>query len=126
MSFTNFIEDKNANTLSFYSAKDIGFINNANIKDIITLSKKTNDTARLCLHKSSDDLLQLMLIFHPFKKDISLKKYTKQSGIYMLVDGEFLIEFYNDDKKLVNTIHLSKQTTIMCKILGQSYEEITI
>ena len=84
MSFENFTQDLDANTLSFYAKNSLGLIQEKDIKKIIKLSAKIQDTARLSLHTSAESMLQLMLIYHPFKKKIDIKKYLETPSIYRM------------------------------------------
>ena len=85
MSFENFTQDLDAKTLSFYAKDSLGLIQEKDIKKIIKLSAKIQDTARLSLHTSAESMLQLMLIYHPLKKKIDIKKYLEMgcAGVQM-------------------------------------------
>ncbi len=126
MVFENFREDAKANTSSFYCKNDFGFIDKSDIEKIKQIAKQDQDTARLSLHNSAEDSLQLMLIYHPYKKDIGIKKYTEQSSIYILVEGEFIIEFYNDTKELVGKTYCAKDKVNICKIPSSQYYKMNI
>jgi cupin fold WbuC family metalloprotein len=127
MSFENFTQDLDANTLSFYANNSLGLIQEEDIKEIIKLSKKTQDTARLSLHNSAENVLQLMLIYHPFKKQIGIKKYIETPSVYMLLEGEFILEFYNESKELTNSIHFSNGKTKIATVpMGQYYKMLIL
>ena len=127
MSLENFTQDLDAKTLSFYAKNSLGLIQEKDIKEIIKLSIKTQDTARLCLHNSTESMLELMLIYHPFKKKIDIKKYLETPSIYMLLEGEFVLEFYNENKELTNSIHFSDDKTKIATVpMGQYYKMIIL
>jgi len=127
MSFENFTQDLDAKTLSFYAKDSLGLIQEKDIKKIINLSAKIQDTARLSLHTSAESMLQLMLIYHPFKKKIDIKKYLETPSIYMLLEGEFILEFYNENKELTSSIHFSDDKTKIATVpMGQYYKMIIL
>ncbi|EEP0885868.1 WbuC family cupin fold metalloprotein [Campylobacter fetus] len=111
--------DKNAKTPTFFIG-ECGSISEQNINELKKYALKNNTTARLNLFSDSTDLLQYMLIFHPYKKDIKCQKFIEQSSIYMALDGNFSITLYNDDmsinkefvlnKKLNKTVRIPKNT----------------
>ena len=127
MSFENFTQDLDANTLSFYAKNSLGLIQEKDIKEIIKLSIKTQDTARLSLHNSTESMLQLMLIYHPFKKKSGIAKYLETPSIYILLEGEFILEFYNESKELTNSIHFSNDKTKIATVpIGQYYKVVVL
>ncbi|AHE94902.1 TPA: WbuC family cupin fold metalloprotein [Campylobacter fetus subsp. venerealis] len=110
--------DKNAKTPTFFIG-ECGSISEQNINELKKYALKNNTTARLNLFSDSTDLLQYMLIFHPYKTELT-HKYIAQHSIYMLLEGEFKIIIYNDDmsinkefvlnKKLNKTVRIPKNT----------------
>jgi cupin fold WbuC family metalloprotein len=126
MSFENFTQDLDANTLSFYAKNSLGLIQEKDIKEIINLSIKTQDTARLCLHNSTESMLELMLIYHPFKKKSGILKYLDTPSIYMLLEGEFILEFYNESKEVTKSIHFSNDKTKIATVPKGQYYKTTI
>ncbi|AGZ82395.1 WbuC family cupin fold metalloprotein [Campylobacter fetus] len=99
--------DKNAKTPTFFIG-ECGSISEKDINELKKYALKNNTTARLNLFSDSTDLLQYMLIFHPYKKDIRYQKFTEQSSIYMALDGNFSITLYNDDMSVQNKTILGK------------------
>lgn len=124
--FNNFIEDENAKTKSYFSKNDFGVITQEDIRHIIKLGKKGQDTVRLSLHSSSSSLLQLMLIYHPYKKDIPIQKFIKQESIYMLVDGEFKIELLNNKYEITSESYFSSDKVSMCIVPKNEFYKMSI
>lgn len=124
--FKGFNQNTSAKTPSFFLSDGFGGISAEAKKDLIDLGKRTNDTVRLCLFNSPDDLLQLMLIYHPYKKNIDIQKFIEQTSIYMLVEGEFEIELFDDSLTTIKTEYISKTGNIMFRIPNGVYFKMRI
>lgn len=124
--FDGFVQNAAAKTPSFFLAGGVGAISSKMQKELVELGEKTGDTVRLCLFNSPEDLLQLMVIFHPYKKNIDIQKFTEQTSIYTLIDGEFEIELLDDNFESQERIHLCKTGNVMARIPSGRYYKMRI
>ena len=124
--FKKFTKDKKALSDSFFLTKLFGGISQKDQLDLIEQGDKTKETVRLCLHNSPDDLLQMMLIYHPVKKDIDTKKYISQSSIYILLEGEFIIELFDEEHKSVEIVKMDKKNTMMYRIPKNQFYKVSM
>lgn len=114
--FKNFEEDINAKTPSYFLKDIVGGIEIKQQKELVALGQKLKKTVRLCLHQSSDDLLQVMCIYHPEVKEIPVKKYLHQDSIYMILDGILELKLLDESFVEYEKIVLSKEAFIMYRI----------
>ncbi|MDD3465834.1 MAG: WbuC family cupin fold metalloprotein [Campylobacterales bacterium] len=122
----NFFLDNNAKTTSYFMNAALGGISNDDISNLIKLGNKYKETVRICLHGSADDLLQMMLIFHPVPKTINPKKYISQDSIYMILDGIISMKFFDDELKVSSTIQMSQSNNSIFRIPKNQIYKIEI
>jgi len=104
----------------FFNTEDIAKINKNNIlylKDIA--SKSSRKTSRICLHKSTDDLLQEMVIV--LNKDGYRRphKHIDRSETICIIEGRLFLIIFDDEGKVKNKIFMDKDSdkgNIMCRL----------
>ncbi|MDE5603117.1 MAG: hypothetical protein K2I71_04260 [Helicobacter sp.] len=83
---------QNAKTPSYFCQKDFIGIG-GDLKNILMhLGARWNESIRYCLHKSPQDFLHIMLIYHPYPKLIKEQIFENTDSYYLLLKGVFELE----------------------------------
>ena len=124
----NFIEDKNAKSLSFFFRK-----NNKNAildKSLINLmkkvSKKLDVDLRLNLHSSPNDSYHDMIILQRKKYKCPIHKHLTTGESIKIIYGSLDIIFYNKKKIIISRVSLNTKNNIIYRIPTKLYHSIKV
>lgn len=107
-----FKESKKAKTPSFFSVNDFLGIS-VQMRDVLVrLGDLYGESVRYCLHKSPNDFLHTMLIYHPCKKTIPKQLFLKADSYYFLIKGSFKLINLNSGE----VIMLDDESCLVAKI----------
>lgn len=119
-------EDLNAKTTTFFPLINFPYISTEMVLELKKIAKEKRETARICLHESSDSLLQFMLIFHPERKKINIQKFLQQDSIYMLIEGEFSISMLDENLSVLQKINFSQTSNQLFFIPKNNFYKLEI
>lgn len=91
----NFIEEKNAKTKT-YSLKNSNCKITQEVYNFLEEELKEHSIVRVCLHSSSDELTQVMIIAITKKASIKFHKNLHKNKIYHIIKGKMRIELKDE------------------------------
>ena len=97
----DFREEKSAKTPSFFSLLDFCGISNKQKESLVKMGDEMKETVRYCLHKNVGDSLHVMLIYHPYKKEIGEQIFNHTDSYYFLLDGAFKLINLQDKSEII-------------------------
>lgn len=84
-----FCASKSAKTPSFFALGGFVGISKEMAEALVEFGDSCKESVRYCLHNSPKDSLHLMLIYHPYKKEIPEQIFQHTDSYYILQSGEF-------------------------------------
>lgn len=87
--FNAFETFKSAKTPSFFALGGFVGISKEMVEALVKLGDFCQESVRYCLHNNPSDSLHLMLIYHPYKKEIPEQIFQHTDSYYILQSGEF-------------------------------------
>lgn len=107
---TDFVEDQNAKTKSYYAKdEDLG-VTLELIDQLVVGSRGQN--ARICLHRGSEDGFHQMLILEYRGKSFPVHRHPKKSEGYHLIEGEMTLQLFDSAGNIAKVIHLTPDAPI--------------
>lgn len=102
----------NAKTPSFFALQEFFGISKEMQASLLKLGVECKDSVRYCLHNSPEDPVHLMLIYHPYKKEIPQQIFEHTDSYYLLEEGAFKLTNLDTNTEIV----LSKEQCKIAKI----------
>lgn len=87
--------------------KDSPVLTSDNLHDLNTLVTESEETSRLCYHKSEQSTLHKMLICLPANKHYPAHRHTDSDETIIVLKGELTITFFNTVGKFEEKVVLS-------------------
>lgn len=84
----NFKSFPNAKTPSYFALKDFFEITQKHKEFLKNEGDANGETVRFCFHKSPNDSLHVMLIYHPYKKQIPEQIFLYTDSYYLVLNGK--------------------------------------
>lgn len=118
-------ENINFNTLRFIGDQ---FIFNKDVKELLisTATKSNNRTSRICLHSSTRESTQNMIICILENQAFDAHRHPKgKSESYTILEGTLYVDKYNYKHQLINSLKITSETSPYLHIGGQIHRPYT-
>ncbi len=124
----NFYQDKKAKSLSFFCKEQIksNFLDKSLIDIMKKISLKYKIDLRLNLHSSPKDNHHDMIILQRKNYKCEIHKHTSNGETIHIIEGSLNVVLYDEKKKLISKISLSKNKNIIYRIPIKCYHKIEI
>ena len=124
----NFYQDKKAKSLSFFCKKQIksNFFDKSLIDIMKKISLKYKIDLRLNLHSSPKDNHHDMIILQRKNYKCETHQHTSNGETIHIIEGSLNVVLYDEKKKLISKISLSKNKNIIYRIPIKCYHKIEI
>ena len=101
------------------------FINKTDIDQLI-LSALAKNKARICLHSSTQDNIQEMLV--AMSKDYNFKpiKHNDKVVTFHVIHGSADLNIYDSSGNKINSIQMSKEQNFIIRLDGRRFTNFTV
>lgn len=89
---------------AIFNKEDICVVDNMIIQDLLLKANNSRGTFRFCMHKSTKDSVQEMIIVHKKNRYIRPHKHPNKSVSYHLIMGKMKLYVFDDKGIVINNI----------------------
>ncbi|RAX52300.1 hypothetical protein [Helicobacter sp. 11-8110] len=97
----NFKSFPNAKTPSYFALKDFFEITQKHKEFLKNEGDANGETVRFCFHKSPNDSLHVMLIYHPYKKLIPEQIFKNTDSYYLILEGKISLTNLETKERII-------------------------
>jgi len=124
--YRDIIQDKEANSLSFFYKTSNPIITDDIMKELKRIAFETKQNIRLNLHKSPYSPIHNMVIFHWKNTYVRPHKHISKSETCHLIEGEQLFITFDDNIGIKNKFYMDKQNFFFKTDINQYHMNIPL
>ena len=121
----NFKADKSGKSLALFFKKETNLFQSNLINKLVDIYKKKRIETRICLHRSKQSNMQVMINLIILKKKYQLHFHKFSSEYYIPLRGKLRLIIFNKKGKFIKYLDVDKKKGIIGKIIkGQVHVAI--
>lgn len=123
--FNAFEAFEGAKTPSLFALCGFVGVSQEMVEALVKLGDTSKESVRYCLHNNPSDSLHLMLIYHPYKKEIPEQIFQHTDSYYILQSGGFSLknletkESFLVDKEHCGIVKIAKGIPYQMEVLSE-------